>query len=111
MSLMTAPAEERGKFRGYVASIALSEAQDLIAAACPYGHGVACWRLSDERYLGFVQATEPYGVSQLTDGSLAASQRDGTAYTLEKNRLRSQFLKFDSATPIRWDDHWVSVEG
>lgn len=107
--LLTAPAEERRRFQGYVASIAISEAHDLIAAACPYGSGVACWSLRDERYLGFVAASETYGLSRVDDGSILASQRDGTAYGLDEIRLRSQFLQISSTQPIRWDDHWVAT--
>jgi hypothetical protein len=107
--LLTAPAEETARFQGYVASIAISEAHDLIAAACPYGGGVACWSLRDERYLGFIAASETYGLSRLDDGSVLASQRDGTAYGLDESRLRSQFLKIASVQPIRWDDHWVAT--
>lgn len=107
--LLTAPAEETPRFQGYVASIAISEAHDLIAAACPYGGGVACWSLHDERYLGFIAASETYGLSRVDDGSILASQRDGTAYGLDESRLRSQFLKIASAQPIRWDDHWVAT--
>ncbi|MBL8268106.1 DUF1513 domain-containing protein [Steroidobacter sp.] len=107
--LLTAPAEETPRFQGYVASIAISETHDLIAAACPYGGGVACWSLHDERYLGFVAASETYGLSRVDDGSILASQRDGTAYDLDESRLRSHFLKFASAEPIRWDDHWVAT--
>lgn len=106
--LLTAPAEETARFQAYVASIAISEAHDLITAACPYGGGVACWSLRDERYLGFIAASETYGLSRLADGSILASQRDGTAYGLDETRLRSQFLKITSAQPIRWDDHWVA---
>jgi hypothetical protein len=108
-SLLTAPASELPKFQGYVASIAISEAHDLIAAACPYGNGVACWSIGDERYLGFIAASETYGLSRVADGSILASQRDGTAYGLDESRLRSQFLKISSAQPIRWDDHWVAT--
>ena len=107
--LLTAPAEEIPRFQGYVASIAISEAHDLIAAACPYGGGVACWSLHDERYLGFIAASETYGLSRVDDGSILASQRDGTAYGLDESRLRSQFLKIASRQPIRWDDHWVAT--
>jgi hypothetical protein len=107
--LLTAPAEETRRFQGYVASIAISEAHDLIAAACPYGGGVACWSLHDERYIGFIAAAETYGLSRVDDGSILASQRDGTAYGLDESRLRSQFLKIASAQPIRWDDHWVAT--
>jgi hypothetical protein len=107
--LLTAPAEETPRFQGYVASIAISEAHDLIAAACPYGGGVACWSLRDERYLGFIAAAETYGLSRVADGSILASQRDGTAYGLDESRLRSQFLKIASVQPIRWDDHWVAT--
>ncbi len=107
--LLTAPAEETPRFQGYVASIAISEAHDLIAAACPYGGGVACWSLRDERYLGFIAASETYGLSRVDDGSILASQRDGTAYGLDESRLRSQFLKIASSQPIRWDDHWVAT--
>nr|WP_298717741.1 DUF1513 domain-containing protein [uncultured Steroidobacter sp.] len=107
--LLTAPASEIPKFQGYVASIAISEAHDLIAAACPYGNGVACWSIGDERYLGFIAASETYGLSRLADGSILASQRDGTAYGLDETRLRSQFLKVSSSQPIRWDDHWVAT--
>lgn len=108
-SLLTAPAEEVPKFQAYVASVAISEAHDLIAAACPYGNGVACWSISDERYLGFIAASETYGLSRVADGSILASQRDGTAYGLDESRLRSQFLKIASSQPIRWDDHWVAT--
>lgn len=107
--LLTAPVEETRRFQGYVASIALSETHDLIAAACPYGGGVACWSLRDERYLGFIAASETYGLSRVDDGSILASQRDGTAYGLDESRLRSHFLKILSAQPIRWDDHWVAT--
>lgn len=107
--LLTAAAEETPRFHGYVASVAISEAHDLIAAACPYGGGVACWSLRDERYLGFIAAAETYGLSRLADGSIVASQRDGTAYGLDETRLRSQFLQIASARPIRWDDHWVAT--
>lgn len=108
-SLLTAPATEIPKFQGYVASVAISETHDLIAAACPYGGGVACWSISDERYLGFIAAAETYGLSRVADGSILASQRDGTAYGLDESRLRSHFLKVLSSQPIRWDDHWVAT--
>lgn len=107
--LLTAPPQETRRFAGYVASIAISEAHDLIAAACPYGGGVACWSVRDARYLGFVAASETYGLSRLADGSILASQRDGTAFDLDGTRLRSQFLKIASSQPIRWDDHWVAT--
>ncbi|MET0533311.1 MAG: DUF1513 domain-containing protein [Steroidobacter sp.] len=107
--MLTAPAEETQRFAGYVASIAISETNDLIAAACPYGGGVACWSVREERYLGFIAAAETYGLSRVDDGSILASQRDGTAYHLDQTRLRSQFLKIASSQPIRWDDHWVAT--
>jgi hypothetical protein len=107
--LLVAPVEEIPRFQGYVASIAISEAHDLIAAACPFGGGVACWSLNDERYLGFIAASETYGLSRVADGSILASQRDGSAYGLDESRLRSQFLKIASDQPIRWDDHWVAT--
>ena len=107
--LLTAPAADIPKFQGYVASVAISETHDLIAAACPYGNGVACWSIGDERYLGFIAASETYGLSRVADGSILASQRDGTAYDLDESRLRSQFLKIASSQPIRWDDHWVAT--
>ena len=107
--LLTAPPEETRRFAGYVASIAISETHDLIAAACPYGGGVACWSLRDERYLGFIAASETYGLSRVADGSILVSQRDGTAFDLDETRLRSQFLNISSSQPIRWDDHWVAT--
>ncbi len=107
--LLTAPAEETRRFQGYVASIAISEAHDVVAAACPYGGGVACWSLRDERYLGFIPAAETYGLSRVADGSILASQRDGTAYGLDEIRLRSHFLQVATEQPIRWDDHWVAT--
>lgn len=109
LKLLTAPVAERPVFRGYVASIALSEQSDLIAAACPYGKGVACWSLRNSRYAGFLRAGETYGLSRLDDGSVVASQRDGSAYAVGQSRLRSHFLKLDTQKPIRWDDHWVAV--
>ncbi|HEX7116197.1 MAG TPA: DUF1513 domain-containing protein [Steroidobacter sp.] len=109
LALLTAPESELGAFKGYVSSVAISEQHDLIAAACPFGERVACWTLSDERYLGSIGAREVYGLSRLADGTVLASQRDGTAFALEEIRLRSQFLSFDSAEPIRWDDHWTAV--
>jgi hypothetical protein len=110
LRLLTAPAGDMRRFAGYVASVAVSDAHDLIAAACPYGAGIACWSLSTERYLGFVEAREAYGLSRLADGSLIASQRDGAAFEVDERRLRPRSVKFDRSAPIRWDDHWVSVE-
>lgn len=109
LQLLTAPAAESRRFKGYVASVAISEAHDSIAAACPYGNGVACWSLREGRYLGFIDSSETYGLSRLADGSIMASQRDGAAFELDEIRLRSHFQKFTSAQPIRWDDHWVAV--
>ena len=109
LRVLTAPVAEQPVFRGYVASIALSEQSDVIAAACPYGNGVACWSLRNSRYEGFVRAGETYGLSRLDDGALVASQRDGSAYELGQSRLRSHFLELGTEKPIRWDDHWVAV--
>lgn len=109
LKLLPAAPAELAQFRGYVASIVLSEQQDRIAAACPYGNGVACWSLSQGSYVGFLPAGETYGLSRLEDGTLVASQRDGSAYALSETRLRSHFLELTASQPIRWDDHWVAL--
>lgn len=109
LRLLTAPTSQRSQFRGYVASVSLSEQQQLVAAACPYGGGVACWSLADDGYLGFIAAQETYGLSRLDDGAIVASQRDGSAYAIDKTSRRSHFLKFSSEMPLRWDDHWVAT--
>jgi uncharacterized protein len=109
LRLLPSPRQERVRFHGYVASIAVSERQQLIAAACPYGDGVACWSAMDDQFIGFVAAAENYGLSRLADGTIVASQRDGTAYEIDKTPLRSHFLQIASEFPLRWDDHWVAV--
>lgn len=109
LQLLSAPASQMPTFKGYVASVTLSEPHDLVAAACPYGGGIACWSLREGRYLGFIRGSEPYGVSRLADGTVVASQRDGTAFDLDETRLRSHFLHFTSKAEIRWDDHWVAL--
>jgi uncharacterized protein len=106
---LAVPVEARAQVHGYVASIALSEANDTVAAACPYGKGIACWSLSDQTFLGFIKAAETYGVSRLADGALVASQRDGTLFTLTNARSRSHFVTVDRDSPIRWDDHWTAA--
>lgn len=103
------PPSAQSQSRGYVSSIALSEQQDVIAAACPYGKGIACWSLSTGAFAGFLSADETYGLSRLADGTLVASQRDGTLYTLSDAHSRSRFVTVDRASPIRWDDHWTAV--
>jgi hypothetical protein len=109
LTLLESPHTERVKFQGYVASVAVSERENILTAACPYGSGVACWSLDDARYRGFVAAQETYGLSRLADGAIVASQRDGTAYAVDETRLRSHFLQIAAEKPIRWDDHWVAV--
>ena len=109
LELLPLPAAARVRSRGYVASIALSEPGDTIAAACPYGKGVACWSLAEGAFLDLIPAEETYGVSRLADGALVASQRDGTLYTLNDGRSRSNFVTVDRDSPIRWDDHWTTV--
>ncbi len=119
LRLLRAPQEEMKKFKGYVASIAVSERHDLIAAACPVGGaritgrpiggGIACWSLRQGRYLGFIVADEPYGLSRLHDGSILASQRDGSAFGVDETRLQPQRRRFAGAAPVRWDDHWTSA--
>ena len=108
MTLLDAPHAERSRFRAYVASVTLSEQENLIAAACPYGNGVACWSLRGGDYLGFVPRTEPYGLSSLQDGKIAVSQRNGDSYVFAHGR-RSQPLDLHGQTPIRWDDHWTAT--
>lgn len=110
LELLDAPVDQRRQFRAYVASVTISEREGLIAAACPYDKGVACWATADDhRYLGFVTAGESYGVSRLADGTIVASQRDGHAFEIDKTPLRSHFLHVNDERPIRWDDHWVAV--
>lgn len=106
LQLLAAPDETKKQFNGYVASVAVSGAHDLIAAACPYGAGVACWSLREQRYLGIVPAQEAYGLSRLADGAVMASQRDGAVFTVDEHRRRSQFAKVTGFGAIRWDDHW-----
>lgn len=103
------PDGERSRLHGYVASVALSEAENAIIAACPYGNGVAVWSLRERAYERFLPAAETYGVSRLADGSFIASQRDGTAFSLARAHSRARFVTVDRESPIRWDDHWVSV--
>ena len=109
LRLLSAPGEELRRLNGYVASVAVSARRDVVAAACPYGAGVACWSLADERWLGVFDAREAYGLSRLADGELVASQRDGAALALDESRLRSHYFDFSAAESIRWDDHWVAV--
>jgi len=109
LRLLSAPAAEQRRFKGYVASVAVSEEHDLVAAACPYGGGVACWSLRQEQYLGFVEASEPYGLSRLADGRIIASQRDGTAFDVARGARAAKTVDFDSDAPIRWDDHWLAA--
>lgn len=103
------PRDALAQLNGYVASVCVSERDDLIAASCPYGEGVACWSRETGEFRGIVHASEAYALSRGGDGHLYASRRDGTAFAIGKTRLRSQFLEIDSAKPIRWDDHWVAV--
>jgi hypothetical protein len=109
LRVLDVAAHERRRFRGYVASIALSESRNLIAAACPYGSGVACWTLDARRYVGFVAAAETYGLSRLVDGSVVASQRDGTAYQIDTDLLNPRELQIENRTSLRWDDHWITA--
>jgi len=106
--LLDAPSAERMRFRAYVASVSLSATEDLIAAACPYGNGVACWSLRDAQYLGFIPQTEPYGLTVMQDGQIAVSQRDGDSAVVARER-HSQPLRLQSPSPIRWDDHWSAI--
>ena len=108
LTLLDAPHADRLRFRGYVASVTVSESEDLIAAACPYGNGVACWSSRDAAYLGFMPRTEPYGLARLPDGRIAVSQRDGDSYVFTHGR-RSQALGVHGQAPLRWDDHWTAI--
>jgi len=109
LTLLDVPAAAHPHLHGYVASIALSETADVVAAACPYGKGVAFWSLTDGIYIDFIGASETYGLSRLADGSLLASQRDGTVFNVTSGRSRAHFVTLDRAAPLRWDDHWTSV--
>jgi hypothetical protein len=109
LELLDCPPAARAAMHGYVASVCLSERQDLIAASCPYGAGIACWSKRTGEFLGIVTASEAYGLSQGADGTIMASLRDGTAFEIDNTRLRSHFLEVFSAQPIHWDDHWVAA--
>lgn len=108
LKLLEAPQAQRARFRAYAASVSLSIASDVIAVACPYGNGVACWSLRDERFMEFIDGTEPYGVTSLTDGRIAMSQRDGEGFVFAQDRHK-QAIELHSQSAIRWDDHWVAM--
>jgi uncharacterized protein len=109
LRLLECPEQARAKLAGYVASVCVSETEDLIAGSCPYGTGVACWSKRSGQFLSLVSAREAYGLSRLADGEVLASMRDGQAFAIGKSGPQSQFVKLVSAEPIRWDDHWVAV--
>lgn len=107
LQLLNTPAAERPQFQAYVASVTVSEPGQLIAAACPFGNGFACWSLPQQRYQGFHSVGEAYGLARLPDGAVLASLRDGSAYRLADNTPRA--LSFDRSARIHWDDHWVAI--
>lgn len=108
LTLLEAPSEALASMAGYVASVCVSDAHDLVAASCPYGKGIVCWTRQGV-FRGVVPAAEAYGLSRLADGSVYVSQRDGLAFELDETRLRSQFVKVVASEAIRWDDHWVAT--
>lgn len=107
LTLLRAPPTELPRFRAYVASVAISEPAGLAAAACPFGNGVACWALADQRYVGFQSIGEVYGLARATNGAVLASLRDGSAYQVTGNSARH--WSFDRSALIHWDDHWVAM--
>ena len=109
LAQLDCPTEALAALNGYVASVCVSERDDLIAASCPYGQGIACWSKRSGAFRGIVRASEAYGLSRGGDGHVYASRRDGTAFEIDKVRLRSQNLEIASPKPIRWDDHWVAA--
>jgi uncharacterized protein len=109
LQLLASPNEAKRLLAGYVASIAVSDEQNRIVAACPYGRGLACFSLRERTFLGVADAREAYGVARLGDGSLWVSQRDGGVFELAPSSLHADFLRLEAARALRWDDHWVSV--
>lgn len=108
LRLLPCPPEAIKKMRAYVASVCVSDDEDLITASCPYGAGVACWSKRTGEFKAFVPGTEVFGLSRLADGEVLASLRDGQAFSIDKSGRQSQFVTLVSAEPIRWDDHWVA---
>ena len=105
LQLLLPPDIAKPELQGYVASIAVSNPGGLIAAACPYGKGIARWQLGTGEFVDFVAAAEVYGVSSASDGTLLASQRDGTALELA-TRDEPRRLNLVLPQSLRWDDHW-----
>lgn len=110
LRLLPCPPDEIRKMKAYVASVCVSEHEDLIAASCPYGAGIACWSKSTGEFKAFVPGSEVFGLSRLADGEVLASLRDGHAISIDKSGRQSQFVTLVSAEPIRWDDHWVAAD-
>lgn len=109
LTQLDCPTEALAALNGYVASVCISERDDLIAASCPYGEGVACWSKRSGVFRGIARASEAYGLSRGGDGHIYASRRDGSAFEIDKTGLRSQNIEIASSKPIRWDDHWVAA--
>lgn len=107
LTLLTAPPTELARCQAYVASVVLSEPAGLMAAACPFGNGFACWSLAQQQYAGFREVGEVYGLAHAADGAVLASLRDGSAYQVTGNSARH--LSFDRSALIHWDDHWVAM--
>ncbi len=106
--LLTAPADIHRRLRGYIGSVAVDAAGEVLAASSPKGGLVVYWDIASRRFLGTSELEDVCGLAPLranagfllTSGTGAIATRSGATTTASTAPFESH-----------WDNHVAPLLG
>jgi uncharacterized protein len=101
---LEAPPEALGAMAGYVGSVAVDRAGELVAASCPRGSRVAFWRAADGRFLRTVEVADGCAVGPAREpGRFVVAS--GLGLVLEVDARTGAATPWGERAPVAYDNH------
>jgi hypothetical protein len=99
-----APGPALEQMAGYVGSVAIDGAEEVVAASCPRGNRIAFWQVVDGRFLRTVEVTDACAIGSAGGRGrfLAAS---GVGAVVEIDAWTGTIEALGHGSPVAYDNH------
>lgn len=107
LKLFSAPEPDQRRFNNYMASIALSDDEAILAITAPRGNQITFWDATNGAFRHATDLPDGSGVAKGGSGFMVSSG-EGVFTTLSPERQAS--FSRDPSTDLRWDNHLTRID-